>query len=325
MSDEMQIMKGFCYAKRGGFTPVDIDDWSEQVRKNSVFQWIELDGSSDTTRSWLTETLKLKSVVVNALLAEETRPRIQKVSARSFIMILREISNNRQDPTDMASLRLYVTKRYVVAIRFRKTNALTKLAKLNSDKRGANSVGSFLMFLLSQMVHSSHNFLLHELTRLDVMEEQVLQSPTDELRDEVTVLRRNNVVLSRYLKPQTAVFGSLVQFFIDWFEVEEQPTLVDLKNSADKVNEDLDAIRERAVVIQDEIRNYLAEKQAKNTYALTILAGIFLPLSFLTGLLGVNLAGIPFAENSLAFLGFSVILVLFFMLIILFFKINDWL
>jgi len=65
--------------------------------------------------------------------------------------------------------------------------------------------------------------------------------------------------------------------------------------------EDLDAIRERSQVVQDELQNLLADQLNKRTYLLAIVAAIFLPLSFLTGLLGINVAGIPGAENPWAF------------------------
>ncbi|MDH5574426.1 MAG: hypothetical protein OEY80_02980, partial [Nitrospirota bacterium] len=72
--------------------------------------------------------------------------------------------------------------------------------------------------------------------------------------------------------------------------------------------EDLDAIRERVAVMQEELASKLAEQMTKTMYALTILAGVFLPLTFLTGLLGINVAGIPGSENSWAFVSVCVIL-----------------
>jgi zinc transporter len=50
----------------------------------------------------------------------------------------------------------------------------------------------------------------------------------------------------------------------------------------------------------------------QNTYLFTVLAVIFLPTSFLTGLLGVNVGGIPGTENTLAFATFCFVLVLIF-------------
>jgi len=69
-----------------------------------------------------------------------------------------------------------------------------------------------------------------------------------------------------------------------------------LREVADKITryiEDLDSARERAAVVQDELSSCLAERLNKNTYLLSIIAAIFMPLSLLTGLLGINVGGIP--------------------------------
>ena len=56
------------------------------------------------------------------------------------------------------------------------------------------------------------------------------------------------------------------------------------------------------------IANVLSDKLNRNMYVLSVIAAIFLPLGFLTGLFGINLAGIPGAENERSFWIFSAIL-----------------
>jgi zinc transporter len=51
--------------------------------------------------------------------------------------------------------------------------------------------------------------------------------------------------------------------------------------------EDLDLGKERAMVLQDELRNRIAEQQGMRMYVLFLVTAIFLPLSFLTGVLGI--------------------------------------
>ena len=88
--------------------------------------------------------------------------------------------------------------------------------------------------------------------------------------------------------------------------------------------EDLDAIRERSQIVKDELANILADKLNKNMYVLSVIAAIFLPLGFLTGLLGINLGGMPGAENPDAFWVFSGLLVAVVSLQIWIFKKLDW-
>jgi len=65
--------------------------------------------------------------------------------------------------------------------------------------------------------------------------------------------------------------------------------------------EDIDSAREHAAVTQEELNNRLSEQMNKAMYLLSIVAAIFLPLGLLTGLLGINVGGIPGAEYKWAF------------------------
>ena len=62
--------------------------------------------------------------------------------------------------------------------------------------------------------------------------------------------------------------------------------------------EELDAARDRAAVTQEELASRLAEQSNKRLYVLSVVAAVFLPLGLITGLLGVNLGGIPGTPGS---------------------------
>ena len=84
-----------------------------------------------------------------------------------------------------------------------------------------------------------------------------------------------------------------------------------MREAADRLTrsvEDLDSARDRAAVTQDEIANRLSELLNKRLYTLSIIAAIFLPLGFLTGLMGVNVGGIPGEGFRWAFLILCVIM-----------------
>jgi zinc transporter len=113
---------------------------------------------------------------------------------------------------------------------------------------------------------------------------------------------------------------------------EEVPWLGDnnrlrLKEATDRVVrciEDLDSARDRAAITQEELVNRLSEQLNARIYVLSLVAAIFLPLGFLTGLLGINVGGIPGADNPSAFLVFLLFLTVIVVLQILIFKRKRW-
>jgi len=79
---------------------------------------------------------------------------------------------------------------------------------------------------------------------------------------------------------------------------------VELREVADRVTrmtEDIDAVRERAMVLQDQLTDQRAEEMNRNMMVLSVVAAIFLPLGFLTGLFGINVGGMPGVESPVAF------------------------
>ncbi|MEM1194316.1 MAG: CorA family divalent cation transporter, partial [Pseudomonadota bacterium] len=59
--------------------------------------------------------------------------------------------------------------------------------------------------------------------------------------------------------------------------------------------------KESALVLQDDLNNRAAQETNKTMYMLSIVAAIFLPLGFLTGLLGINVGGMPGVDTPTAF------------------------
>ena len=75
---------------------------------------------------------------------------------------------------------------------------------------------------------------------------------------------------------------------------------------AGQVVDELDGILDRSRLVQESISDRLAAALNQRVYVLTLISGIMLPLTFLTGLLGVNLGGIPGANNPWAFAIFCI-------------------
>jgi Mg2+ and Co2+ transporter CorA len=131
-----------------------------------------------------------------------------------------------------------------------------------------------------------------------------LEIPTGDiagLRAQLSDLRRQVASIRRFLAPQRDSLDRLYRqpgAFLTELEAQE------LREETDRLTrylEDLDLARERALVTQEELLNRIAQEQNQRMYLLSVVAAIFLPLSFLTGLLGMNVAGLPGTEASYGF------------------------
>lgn len=144
-------------------------------------------------------------------------------------------------------------------------------------------------------------------------------------RNEILSIRRETIILRRYLSPQKEALNKLYNDKITWINEYERIELRETNDQLIRHIEELDTIRDKVSLIQEELSNTLSDQMNKKMYILSIISAIFLPLTFLTGLLGINIGGIPGANNDNAFYIFSIILVMVTSAQFLLFKKKKWL
>jgi len=88
---------------------------------------------------------------------------------------------------------------------------------------------------------------------------------------------------------------------VDWLQDVDRAYLREIADRTLRFVEDLDSIRERAAIAQDELNNRVNDQMNRTMYLLTVVATLLLPASLLTGLLGINVGGIPGVESNWAF------------------------
>ena len=119
-----------------------------------------------------------------------------------------------------------------------------------------------------------------------------------DIRHDLIGVRTQAILLRRYLAPQREAIAKVQREELSWFSRRDRAQLGEVTDRVIRYVEDLDAVRERAAVIQDELSNRMSERMNRNMYLLALVATVMLPLGFVTGLLGINVDGMPGAQNS---------------------------
>jgi len=232
--------------------------------------------------------------------------------------------NENSDPEDMVSIRLWVDKHRILSVRKRQLKAVLDLEAKIQDGKGPKDTGQFVSMLAARLFERMEPSLMALDDTLDDIEEKLLDGADAKFREEVTHIRRQAIIFRRYISPQRDAIGQLRMADVEWLKEPHRRYLQESYNHVTRYVEDLDAIRERAQIIKDELANIIADRLNKNMYMLSVIAAIFLPLGFLTGLLGINVGGIPGADNPEAFGIFCGILVGIIIIQIAIFKKLDW-
>ncbi len=298
------LLDGTGNGKEVGWT--DIESW----RQSDGILWVHFDRKQSQTQGWLQSQSGIDPVLVEALLAEEPRPRT--VSANDgLLVILRGVNlNPGADPEDMVSIRLWIDSFRIVSLRSRHLMAVKDLRDTFATQQGPKNSGDFLVAITDKLVERMGPILSALEDEADELEDQMVTTASRQLRVRLGVLRRQAISLRRYLAPQRDVMARLQLEQVSWLSATHKIQLREVADQIIRYVEDLDSARERIAVMQEELTGRLAEQMNKTMYALAIIAGIFLPLGLLTGLLGINVAGIPGSQYPYAFEIVCVILIL---------------
>ena len=265
--------------------------------------WVHLKYKSTDARHWLNNQ-NLEKAERDTLLASDTRPRVVH-SANGILLTLRGVNlNPNSDPEDMVSIRIYIEEHRIISTCERQLQSITEVADSIQLAKGPVDSAGFILSVADHLTQRQVGYInkLEEL--MDELEERVVTDTNKSLRIDIAELRRQTVVLRRYLAPQREALGKILHENSLLLDQQDKIRLRETQDNLIRVIEDLDAIRDRASFTQEELQSRQAEQLNQRLYFLSLISAIFLPLGFLTGLLGVNIGGIPGAESSWAFAAF---------------------
>jgi len=318
------ILHALLLDRSGGAIPVapgEIQDW----RANDGLLWLHLDVAEQPPRKWLRENIGLDPVVVEALCADETRPRSLSIGD-GLLAVLRGVNMNPgDDPEDMVSIRLWIEHDRIVSTRRRKLLSVQDVKTQLEQGTGPGTSGDFLSQLVGRLADRIGDFVDTIEERLATVEEADARETVQVRRRSLAALRRQIASVRRFVAPQRDALDRLYRNPGNLLSDAETNRLREEADRVTRYLEDLDLARERAMVLQEELMNELAQMQNTRMYVLSVVAAIFLPLTFVTGLLGMNVGGLPGVDSPRGFLVALVVMVATSAAMLIYFRHRKWL
>ncbi len=200
----------------------------------------------------------------------------------------------------MLSLRILYYQGAIYSFRKRPVRSVGVIRERLQRHEGPESLNDFLVMLIEEM-----NNRLEEL--LDVIEDEMElleddeRHTTAERQRQLTALHRRMLRLVRFVRPQLAALERLGADAPKWLEPDNVQWLVNERDAIQRELESLEMLLEQVWMLREHLQQEVAEKMNRNTYWLSMVAGVFLPISFLTGVFGINIGGMPGVDHANAF------------------------
>ena len=142
-------------------------------------------------------------------------------------------------------------------------------------------------------------------TRSTTVESDLDRRKLYRLRRAITAVRSEAIGFRRFVAPDRDALQTLPGLDFDWLAEDDRLHIVEAADRFARMAEELEAVRERAALLHEQITDLRAEQVDQRALYISIVAFIFLPLTFITGLLGMNVEGIPYAHSPLSFWGIA--------------------
>jgi zinc transporter len=289
---------------KGGMIPIAEDE----VIQCEQPCWLHLNYTHRKSAEWLQSTPQIPDAVRDALAGDSMRPRVSRLGD-GFMIVLRSVNHNSDARRDqLVVMRVFINDKLIVSTRRRKVSAVDEVLTDLQNGNGPIDCGSWLVDICDALTDHTSEFIedLHD--KIIELEDALLDQRMP-ARGELGLLRKQLIVMRRYMAPQRDVYARLASEKLAWMDDSERRRMQEIADRLGRGLDDLDAGVARTAILADEVASAMAESMNRRTYTMSLMAMIFLPATFLTGLFGVNLGGIPGGEWRYGFSIFCLLLV----------------
>lgn len=289
--------------------------------------WINVNGLSQDLVVELCGGLGIHSLVVEDILNVQHRPRIEAFDHYLFL-ITKMLSLRPDNSIEYEQVSFLITKTCVVTLQETPGDCFGPIRqRLSSGTGRIRKAGTdFLAYALLDVIVDNYFLILESLgDRLDRLElEAALQSQAKDFMASLQETKAELLHLRRILWPVRDSISSLARLDGDLIGPELAPFLRDLQDNAVQAVEAVETYREHAASIHEVHLASISNRMNEVMKVLTIISTIFIPLTFLAGIYGMNFKHMPELEMPWAYPALLAIMALTGSGMLVYFKKKKW-
>jgi len=274
--------------------------WTIGKHLDGQFCWVHLDGREGASVRWIEDPAnQLPETARFNLTAAETRPRCQPLGEGVIINLRGPRGPEETEGDALVSIRLWAERGRVISLTYREMEGLDVLRQRMEDGQYRDP-GDLIAALSIRIAHQLDPVVADLGDQVDDCE-LALSSDGFVLRRQIAKARSTAISYRRFVVPQRQALEEMAQLEHDWIEDDDRIHLREAADRFARMAEELEAVRERSALLHEQITDLRAEKIDRRSLIVAVVALIFLPLTFVTGLFGMNVDGIPYAHHPMSF------------------------
>jgi magnesium transporter len=274
-----------CYGETGDATRALI----EGHRSSKTFFWLDLDGVDDSGRDLLLNVLNIHHLAVEDAEHFGTRPKVEEYEHFAYLAF----HGAPVDDSGTEEVHFLLSEEFVVTVHKGDNPALDQIRSAIAERKvpTVHSPNIGLVYLIiEQLVNSFFPMLDGFDTQIDELEDAILVQPTDAQLGTLFTMKRSLIAVRKVVTPQRDMFASISSGVADLpgLTSEGQHYMRDIYDHLIRISDLVDGYRDLLSGVMDTHLSTVSNRLNVVMKQLTIIATVFLPLSFLTGFFGQN-------------------------------------
>ena len=270
------------------FTAIDAARIHDHMQRNHFF-WLDLDAPGPAELDQLRDIFGFHPLALEDSEDFGQRPKLDDYDDYVFLVFYGAWRHEAHDPKPLREVHLFVSGQYLVTIHRDPLPALDHQRE-QLDGRCLHSEQFLLYRVLDSLVDSFFPLLADMDDEIDDLEDAVLESPSERQLERLFSLKRELVAMRKVVTPQRDLFASSVDRIseLPGLQLDERDYFRDIYDHLIRISDLIDSYRDLLSGATDLYLSTVSNRQNDVMKQLTVIATIFLPLSFITGFFGQN-------------------------------------
>lgn len=265
------------------------------------FFWLHFNLSDAGVRQTLVERLSVTPEFLDALEQGSRSTRIENAQS-ALVAVVNDVAYEFAfDPTEIATLWMQVQPHLIITARVQPLRSVDRLRQSVRQGQAFGSTVAMLAELMQDQGRVLEHIVRQASDQVDSIEDQLLSGRLAARRSDLSRLRRVLVRLERLLAPEPGALFRFMRHPPAWVYTTDLEELRQTSDEMALVLNDLGGLKERIKLLQEEIAAQASEQSNRSLFALTAMTVLALPINLVAGLFGMNVGGIPLAEDPHGF------------------------
>ncbi|QED37024.1 magnesium/cobalt transporter CorA [Antarcticibacterium arcticum] len=316
------------------YTSTNLQD-AFDFENDDKLTWININGLSNTAEiEKLGKYYDLHPLMLEDIVNTNQRPKVDEHHGYIFLVIkmlyFPRIPGEKTNGSFINEhISIVVGKDYVLTFQEADGDVFEGVRERISNATGRirSNGPDYLLFSLLDAIIDQYIDVIDSIgDKIEVLEEDLFQEkPGDQITFEIQELKRTILRIRRAILPVREVLSRVEKMENDIIQDKTRNYFRDLYDHIIQVTENIDIYREMTWGLMDMYMTTLSNKMNEVMKVLTIMASIFIPLTFIAGLYGMNFEYMPELEWRYSYYVLLFVMLLLFILMIIYFRRKKWL